>query len=52
MNIQPMLVTLAVLKLLRSRLVKLEQSRNMVFMLVTLAVLKLLTLRLVIAEQP
>ena len=42
-----MLVTLSVLKLLRSRLVKLWQSWNIHAMFVTFSVLKLLTFRLV-----
>ena len=46
------LVTLAVLKLLTSRLVRLEQPENMEDMVVTLAILKLLTSRLVRPEQP
>ena len=46
-----MFVTLAVLKLRTSRLVRPEQPRNMAYIFVTLAVLKLLTSRLVRLRQ-
>ena len=47
-----MSVTLDVLNLLTSRLVRLEQSKNMLNMFFTLVVLNSLTSRLVKLEQP
>ena len=47
-----MLVTLDVLKLERSKLVKLRQPPNIAFMLVTLDVLKLEKAKFVSAEKP
>ena len=51
MNMPGMLVTFAVLKLLRSRFVKLVHPLNMLCILVTFEVLKLLTSSLLKPEQ-